>query len=122
MQDLERDLRELEKNEKKIKKHLKSKNYSKKLLSKITDKLDKYNPQVKLLDNIKYVGHQILRVKINADKFENKFYSRNKIQKIGNDLSKYLQKKGGNGKIMTSIKYPDIGWRSGYFTDIGEDT
>ena len=33
MEDLERDLRELEKNEKKIKKHLKSKNYSKKLLA-----------------------------------------------------------------------------------------
>ena len=94
MENLERDLRELEKNEKKIKKHLKSKNYSKKLLSKINTKLDQYNPQVKLLDKIKYVGHQILRVKINADKFENKFYGRNKIQKIGNDLSKYLQKKG----------------------------
>ena len=121
MNDLEKELLELEKNEKAVKKHLKSKNYSKRLFPKIVKKLDKYNPQVKLLDNIRFKGNKVMRIKISKDKYEHAI-SRNKVQSIGNDLSHYLQKKGANGSIMTSLRMDDIGqWRSGYWADIGDD-
>ena len=52
--EFEKDLKEIEVNEKRIKKHLKSKNYSKKILRKISKKVDKYDAKIKLLDNIVY--------------------------------------------------------------------
>jgi hypothetical protein len=67
--EFEKDLKEIEVNEKRIKKHLKSKNYSKKVLRKISKKVDKYDAKIKLLDNIKFVGHKILRIRFDANKF-----------------------------------------------------
>ena len=93
--EFEKDLKEIEVNEKRIKKHLKSKNYSKKILRKISKKVDKYDAKIKLLDNIKFVGHKILRIRFDANKFNNNtLYNRQKIQKISNDLSQLLYKKG----------------------------
>jgi hypothetical protein len=120
--ELERDLKALDENEKQIKKHLKSKNYSKKILDKISKRIEKYDAKMKLLDNIKYVGHKILRIRFDANKYnQNTHYTRKKIQNIGDDLSGYLDRKGVKGKLMTSINFPDLGWRSGYFSDIGDD-
>lgn len=120
--DFERDLKEIEDNERRIKKHLKSKNYSKKLLEKISNRLNKYDPKIKLLENIKFGNNKILRIRFDANKYNNNtFYTRKAIQRIGDDLSEYLDRKGIKGKLMTSINFPDLGWRSGYFSDIGDE-
>ena len=117
--EFEKDLKEIVVNERRIKKHLKSKNYSKKILNKISKKIDKYDAKIKLLDNIKYIGHKILRIRFDANKFNNNtLYTRQKIQKISNDLSQLLYRKGIAGKLLTSINFPDLGWRSGYFSTI----
>ena len=119
--EFEKDLKEIQDNEKRIKKHLKSKNYSKKILKKISKKVDKYDAKIKLLDNIKFIGHKILRIRFDANKFNNNtLYTRQKIQKISNDLSQLLYRKGIQGKLLTSINFPDLGWRSGYFSNIGD--
>ena len=120
--EFEKDLKEIVVNERRIKKHLKSKNYSKKILNKISKKIDKYDAKIKLLDNIKYIGHKILRIRFDANKFNNNtLYTRQKIQKISNDLSQLLYRKGIAGKLLTSINFPDLGWRSGYFSNIGDN-
>lgn len=120
--EFEKDLKEIVVNERRIKKHLKSKNYSKKILNKISKKIDKYDAKIKLLDNIKYIGHKILRIRFDANKFNNNtLYTRQKIQKISNDLSQLLYRKGIAGKLLTSINFPDLGWRSGYFSTIGDN-
>ena len=80
--EFEKDLKEIVVNERRIKKHLKSKNYSKKILNKISKKIDKYDAKIKLLDNIKYIGHKILRIRFDANKFNNNtLYTRQKLKR-----------------------------------------
>lgn len=122
IEDLERDLLELEANENNIKNHLKTKGYKKKHLNKFTKPLEKYDPQIKLLNNVKYVGHQIIRVRINENKFNNNsHFTRDKIQKIANKYSAKLLEKQINGKLSVAMKYGGYGWKSGYLRDIGEN-
>ncbi len=33
----------------------------------------------------------------------------------------FFKDKGISGKIMCTLKYEDLGWRSGYLRDIGDD-
>jgi hypothetical protein len=41
--------------------------------------------------------------------------------KISNKMSKQLQHLGVNGQFLTSMNYGVLNWRSGYFSDIGDD-
>ena len=44
-----------------------------------------------------------------------------RIKKIGNELTEKLNKYNVNGKLMTTVNYGDLGWKSGYFSDIGNE-
>ena len=108
-------------NEIKLKNNIVKKGYTHKIIDKLKNKFEKYGPKFKQLDKINYVGHNIMRVRFDESKFDKQHYTLNKIKKIGNKFSNYLNDKNVNGKIMTSILYGDLGWRSGYFTNIGDD-
>jgi len=101
----------------KVRENLKAKGYSTTLFSKITKKFKKYNPDIKLLDNVNYAGKNITRIR-----FDSKTpYAIDEIQTVSNKLSKYLQEKEVDGRLMTTMNYGKLGWRSGYFDDIGDD-
>jgi hypothetical protein len=119
--EVNKDLAEILRNEIKAKENLRKKGYKTKTLNKILDKFEKYNPKMKHLQNIKYVGNEILRFRFDRDKFTGNTYSVKEVQKISNEFSEYMKKKGLNGKIMTSMNYGILDWRSGKFSDIGED-
>ena len=117
-----KELVEILKNEIKVKENLRLKGHKTSFYDKLTGKFSKYDPDIKQLNNVKYVGHNIMRIRFNQNKFDNnQQYTVKKVQQIGNQLSDYLQTKNINGKVMTSLLYGDLGWRSGYFTDIGDD-
>jgi hypothetical protein len=103
-----------------LKEDIKAKGHKTTIIDKMNKKLNDYDPQIKLLDKIKYVGHNIMGIRFNASKYNGGDYSKNKVLNISKQTSVYLKKKGIEGKIMTSIKHPDYGWRSGYFSSIGE--
>ena len=105
----------------KLKTNIKSKGYKTSILDKVLKKFDKYDPDAKLLDNVKYVGNNIMRFRFDRNQYNGGHFSKKLVQKISNDMSDYLQSKGINGRIMTSMRYGDLGWRSGYFSDIGDD-
>ena len=81
----------------------------------------KINKFYSRLDNVKYVGHKIVRYRFDRNKYNGESFSIKEIQNISNDMSQYLDKKNINGKILTSMQYGNLGWRSGKFTDIGDD-
>ena len=117
-QDL-KDLIDVLEKDIKIKENIKAKGYKSTLNDKIEKKFDEYDPQIKLLDNVKYVGHKILRIRFDASKYNGGDYSKNKVLNISKKMSQYLNEKGITGKLMTTIKHPDYNWRSGYFETIG---
>jgi len=119
--ELNKDLIETLKNEIALKENLREKGYKTKLLNKIANKFEKYNPKIKILNNVKYKGNKIVRFKFNSNVYEGGDFSRDKVKTISNKISNYLQKNGMNGLIMTSIKLGEDYWRSGYFTDLGDD-
>jgi hypothetical protein len=114
------DLIALLEQEIKVKENIKSKGYKSSLVNKLQGKFDDYSPDIKLLDNVKYIGHKIMSMRFNASKFNGGDYSKNKVLNISNKISQFLREKGVDGKIMTSIKHPYYNWRSGYFSNIGE--
>lgn len=119
---LEYDLAEMKKDEKNVKNTFRAKGYSSKKLNKyIEKKLGAYDPSIKKINNLVYAGKDIIRIKFDEDKYEKRHFSLNKIQKISDEFTKYLQQKGVTGKLMTSLVYGDLGWKSGKFKDIGED-
>lgn len=119
---MNKELLEVLENELNAKLHLKEKGHKTSVFDKITDKFEEYSPQIKYLDNIKYRGNKVLRIRFDEDKFDNKQkYTVKKVQKISNKLSEYLNDKGVSGLILTSMLYGKLGWRSGYFDDIGDD-
>ena len=116
-----KELAEILRTEIKLKENLRTKGYKTKTLNKILQKFDKYEPDAKLLDNVKYVGNKIMRFRFDRTKFNGGSFSKKLVQKISNDMSKYMRKRGLDGKIMTSMRYGDLGWRSGYFSNIGDN-
>lgn len=108
------------KDEKVLRENYRAKGYrASKMEAKIDKVFGKYNPEIKLLDNIKYVGHKVIRIKV--DESKSKKYNIKDVVALGNKFSQYMDKKKVRGKLMTSIVYGDLGWRSGYFTNIGDD-
>jgi len=119
--ELNKDLIETLRNEIALKENLRQKGYKTKLFNKIANKFEKYNPKIKLLDNVKYKGNKIVRFKFNSNVYEGGDFSRDKVRAVSNKISNYLKENGMNGLIMTSIKLGDDYWRSGYFTDLGDE-
>ena len=119
--ELNTELAESLQNEIKIKENFRTKGYKTKIFNKIEKKFEQYDPKIKLLDNVKYVGHKIVRYRFDRNKYNGESFSIKEIQNISNDMSQYLDKKNINGKILTSMQYGNLGWRSGKFTDIGDD-
>ena len=119
--ELNTELAESLQNEIKIKENFRTKGYKTKIFNKIEKKFEQYDPKIKLLDNVKYVGHKIVRYRFDRNKYNGESFSIKEIQNISNDMSKYLDKKNINGKILTSMQYGNLGWKSGKFTDIGDD-
>ena len=105
----------------KLKENLRTKGYKTKIINKVLNKFEKYEPKAKLLDNVKYVGNKIMRFRFDRNKFNGGSFTKEEVQKISNNMSSYLEKKGIKGKILSSIDYGILGWRSGYFDDIGDD-
>lgn len=101
----------------KAKEALTKSNYQPKRFNKyLSRNLSFIDPTVKHLKNVKYDGKDIIAIKAKTGK-----YTIDEIQKMSNKFSKKLQKKGVNGLFMTTLEYGKIGWRSGYFKDVGND-
>ena len=97
-------LNELLQHEKLIKTSVRNKGYSSTKISKYLDKqLGDKDPTIRYIKNLKYEGKDLISIRINRDVYEHKNYTIKSIKKITNNLSKYLEKKKVQGKIMTSI-------------------
>jgi predicted double-glycine peptidase len=123
-QKMDYELEQLEKTEANFKNVAKSKGYSYKSLTKAMNKqLDKYEPSISILENTKYKGQDILSIRINENKYlkDNQKFRVKDIQKISDKFSKHLNEAGINGNIMTSLKYGNLNWKSGYMRNVGEN-
>ena len=120
MDDLEKDLKDLKKREKKIKKTVFVDNDNK-VLKKLKEHLKPYNAEsnMKVLP-IKYKGKNVLQVTIADSRYKSKGYTRNKMQSIGNDLSRLLHNNGVDGYIWSTLKF-DSQYRTGQYSNIGND-
>ena len=116
-----KDLAEILEKEIKIKENLKKKGYKTNTLNKILDKFQKYEPNAKLLDSVKYAGRNITRIRFDANKFKRHPFTVQQVQKLSNDITEYMKELYLDGKLMSTMKYGKLGWRSGYFDKIGED-
>ena len=65
-------------------------------------------------------GSSVIGLNFYAEKYMNRFYSRRKIDEIGNKISTFLQEQGVSGKLSNALLFP-FGWKSGMFTEIGEN-
>lgn len=116
MEGLERDLRILKKKEKKLKKRLKS---NTKILNYLGKNLEKYNTKINVLP-IRAGNHNVIEVVLKGQQFGIQSFSRKRINKIGNDLSKQLYEEGFSGNIGNALEYNEY-WRSGRNTNIGDN-
>jgi len=66
------------------------------------------------LQKLKYKGNAI-----SVEKYKGNF-KRDTIRKLVQDRSDRLKAADFNGKISVSLHYPNQGWRSGYFTTVGD--
>lgn len=122
IEQMEKDLKELKEQEKLKKKISKSVGFKSKKLNKVIEKVvGKYNPSQKVYNNLKYKGNNIIGLMVKENKYNGSKYSIDKIQAISNKLSKELKDNGINGKIITSMMYGKAGWKSGYFSKLGDD-
>jgi len=92
----------------------------------IENKVLKNHNSVIKLSNFSYKKSDGIEINIKSDKFGNKKYSRKEIKKIGNKLSKYLNKKGIKGELTTAVRFQNPEYhidmyRSGNQTEIGDD-
>lgn len=123
LEKMEFDLKKEEQNETKLKEIIKNKGYStKKITGYIKKMIGKYDPNIVYIENLVFKGKDLISVRINENIYEHNTYSINKIKKISNALSQYLNKKKVNGKMMTSLLYGDLGWKSGYLKTFGQET
>lgn len=120
-EDFERDARAHLFSERKIKKHLRKKGYQGRLIDKIYNNLQRESPDIKYINNMSYEGHKFIRIMIKEDKNNNRRYRKENIREISNKFSRYLHTQNIQGKLLVTTKYNKIGWRSGYFTNIGDD-
>lgn len=119
---LEHDYQEKKSNEKNIKQTLRNKGYSSKKFNKYIDKLvGDYKPQITYIKNARYQGKDLISIRFQEDKYQQRKFRISSIEKISNKVSRYLQKKNYNAKFMTSILYGDLNWKSGYLRNVGDD-
>ena len=116
----QREILEMEHNDNKINEAFEKTNHNKEILKKLEKHLSTDNPILKYYDNIKYRGSSVIGLNFYAEKYMNRFYSRRKIDEIGNDISTFLQAQGVSGKLSNALLFP-FGWKSGMFTEIGEN-
>jgi hypothetical protein len=121
---LEYDLKHAKHVDKQLKQTMKSKGYNSKKLTKYINKIvGRYEPQIKYIKNlVSHSGKDLLSIRINEDKYENRHFTIKKIKEISNKLSNYLNNKNVNGKTMTALLYGNLNWKSGYLRNFGEDT
>ena len=121
-EQLEADLKEMKDNEKAVKTVVKDKGYSYKKITKYINKvLPDDEPIIKHIKNLRYSGKDLISIRINADRFENRDYTLKRIKKLSQKLSNKLLKEGVKGKMMTSLLYGELGWKSGYLRNFGDD-
>ena len=118
--DFDKDLEELNKREGKINKSFEINKYDDKIVGKLEKLLSKESPNIVFYDKLKYRKNNVIGINFKSDKYENKYYSRNKIEKIANDVSDFLHEEDVRGIMSNALLYPN-GWRSGLFTEIGEE-
>ena len=116
----QKEILEIERNENKINETFEKTNHNKEIIKKLEKHLSSDNPTLKYYDNIKYRGSSVIGLNFYAEKYMNRFYSRRKIDEIGNDISTFLQAQGVSGKLSNALLFP-FGWKSGMFTEIGEN-
>jgi hypothetical protein len=120
-EQLEADLKEMEAHEKAIKQVVREKGYKYKKITKYINSIfGNDDPNIKYIKNLKYNGKDLISIRINDNKYENRFYTIKKIKRLSEKLSNKLLKKGVQGKMMTSLLYGDLGWKSGYLKTFGE--
>ena len=120
LQELEKDLLALKKRDKKIKKKLFVGNENK-VLKKLKKHLKPLSADTNLkVLPIKYKGKNVLEVSVVDSRYKSKGYSKSKMQKIGDDLSKLLHENGVDGYIWSTLKF-DSQYRTGRFSVIGDD-
>ena len=119
-EEMEKDLEEINRNETKINETLEKTNHNKEIINNLQKHLSKDEPVIKYYDNIKYRGSSIISFKFGENKYTNRFYSRDKIDKIGREMSKFLQDEGLSGNLSNALLFP-FGWKSGLMTQIGQD-
>ena len=121
-EQLEKELKHQKENKVNLKSVIRNKGYKYKKMNKyIEGILGKYEPKIQFIKNLVYNGKDIISIRLNEDKYENRYFTVKKVKELSNELSKKLKEKKVNGKIMSSIVYGDLGWKSGYFKDIGSD-
>ena len=118
-EDFDKDFEELNKREGKINNSFEKNNYDNKFLDKIEKHLKDNPPEhIEFYNKLKYRGNNVIG--INFKKNKKVQYSRKKIEEIANGLSDYLHEQGVSGIMSNSLRFPS-GWRSGYFSEIGQE-
>ena len=88
LQEMDKDLEELNQNENKVNETLDKTNHSKEIFKKLEKHLSPDIPTIKFYDKIKYRGTSVIGVNFQSNKFQNRFYSRTKINELGNKISR----------------------------------
>jgi hypothetical protein len=118
-QEFDKDFEELNKREGKINNSFEKNNYDNKFLDKLEKHLKDTPPKhIEFYNKLKYRGNNVIGINFKAEKKGQ--YSRKKIEEIANELSHYLQEEGVRGIMSNALLYPSD-WKSGLFTEIGED-
>ena len=121
MQDLERELKELEAKEREVNKRIFKDYNGKKILKRLDRKLKDVDFKIKA-SNMRYMGHRVLQVNVHSNKYGRyEKFNRAQIMKIGKVVSKTLQKNNVTGLITTGLRFGDKDYRSGMQTQIGDD-
>jgi len=109
----EKERKNVEKEENKKLKKAYGENF-REIVNGIYDTLYGATGQIKLShSNVRFKKTNVIQAVI-----KNRPTKRSKVQKIGNELSRFLKSKGLNGYIITACKF-DIMWRNGLNTEIG---
>lgn len=111
-----------EKKVKKVKKLIKKKGYnSKKMFKYINYVLGELDTKINIIKNARYVGKDIISIRVKED-IENDYrFGVNEVKVLSQRLSNRLYDKGINAKLSTAMLYGDLGWRSGYLRNVGEE-
>ena len=121
MENWEIELNQILKQERRVKRLLKKKNYNKSLVNDIEKRFERYLPDIKYIDKMSYKGNKFLRLMFKSNKFMGvPHFSKNSVQNIGDKFSEFLNTKNIHGDLMIATKYNTVNWRNGGFTPIGE--